>query len=206
MAQPGRISDLHKSAFWIYGVTAMVMREPFATVIRHTAAAGFSDWQVRLELVRVAVVLILMARIFLASGLYFDEVYLREDSGARFPRKSYPVDFLAGLMQFLIIVAASTVVTLHSRSRLGISVFALLVIAFLLFDAGWIALSALLRLSTTREIAGRATFGAAGFILVVWAGFAMAQGDAVLADQTAFAGLIVLTLFEMSRLVRQYAG
>jgi len=204
MPQTGRISDLHKSAFWIYGVTAMVMREPFATVIRHTASAGFGDWQVRLEVIRVAAVLMLMARIFLASGLYFDEVYLREDSAARFPRRSYPVDFLAGLLQFLIIVAASTVVTLHSRSRLGFSVFALLVTAFLLFDAVWIALSALLRLSTTREIARRATFGSAALAIAVWIGFAFAGRDAVLADQIAFVWLIALTVFEMSKLVRQY--
>jgi hypothetical protein len=204
MPRTGRISDLHKSAFWIYGVTAMVMREPFATVIRHAASAGFGDWQVRLEVIRVVAVLMLMARIFLASGLYFDEVYLREDSAIRFPRRSYPVDFLAGLLQFLIIVAASTVVTLHSRSRSGFSVFALLVTAFLLFDAVWIAFSALLRLSTTREIGRRATFGSAALAIAVWIGFAFAGRDPVLTDQIAFAWLIALTVFEMSKLVRQY--
>ena len=204
MPQRSRISDLHKSAFWIYGVTAMVMREPFATVIRHTASAGLGDWQVRLELIRVAIVLMLMARIFLASGLYFDEVYLREDSTVRFPSRSYPVDFLAGLMQFLIIVGASTVVALHSRSRLGISVFTLLVLAFLLFDAVWIGLSMLLRLSTTKEVARRATFGGAALTAAVWTGFRVAGRDAVFADQAAFICLMALTAVEMARLVRQY--
>jgi hypothetical protein len=198
----GRISDFHKSAFWIYGVTAMVMREPFATVIRHTSAAGLADWQVRLELLRVVVVLMLMARLFLASGLYFDEVYLQEGSAGRFPRRSYPVDFLAGLMQFLTIVAGSTVVALHDRSRWGLSVFAILVAAFLLFDAVWIALSKVLGFSTTREIAGRATFGSAALTIAVLAG--MASLDAVLAEQTAFACLLVLTLFDMTKLVREY--
>jgi hypothetical protein len=198
----GRISDFHKSAFWIYGVTAMVMREPFATVIRHTSGAGLADWQVRLELIRVAVVLMLMARMFLASGLYFDEVYLRESSAARFPRRSYPVDFLSGLMQFLTIVAGSTVVALHSRSLAGLSVFAIFVAVFLLFDAAWIALSKVLGLSTTREIAGRASFGTAALTIAVWTG--MATRDAVLAEQTALAVLLIMTLFDMTKLMRQY--
>ena len=71
-----RVSDLHKSAFWIYGVTAMVMREPLAGLVRHIASAGMGNVQVRLETLRVAVVLVLMSRLFLESGLYFDEVYL----------------------------------------------------------------------------------------------------------------------------------
>src|SRR6266567_2466788 len=136
-----RISDLHKRAFWIYGVTAMVMREPFAAVIRHTAGVGLADWQVRLELLRVAVVLLLMARLFLASGLYFDEVYMRPESAARFPRRSYAVDFLAGLMQFLVIVAGSTAVSLHSRTLAELSPFVALAALFLLFENAWLALS-----------------------------------------------------------------
>jgi hypothetical protein len=203
-AVSGRISDLHKSAFWIYGVTAMVMREPFASVIRHASTAGLGDWQVRLELLRVAVVLMLMARVFLASGLYFDQVYLREDSAARFPRRSYPVDFLAGLLQFLTIVAGSTAVALHLRSPLGLSIFAILVVAFLLFDAVWIALSRLLGYSTVREIGSRAMFGTAALIVVVGIGVRIAGGDPVLAEQAAFIVLFGATLFEMSKLVEQY--
>jgi hypothetical protein len=205
-AKAGRISDLHKSAFWIYGVTAMVMREPFASVIRHTSTAGFGDWQVRLELLRVAVVLILMARVFLASGLYFDQVYLREDSATRFPRRSYPVDFLAGLLQFLTIVAGSTAVALHSRTEPGLSVFGILVVAFLLFDALWIGLSTLLGYSTVREITRRASFATAAFTIAAWSGIRIAGGDPVLAEQIAFAALLASTFFEMAKLVRQYGA
>src|SRR5215510_832294 len=107
---PARVSDLHKGAFWIYGVTAMVMREPLSIVIKHTTAAGTADPQVQVEIVRMAIVLLLMSRVFLLSGLYFDQVYLRPDSAVLFPRRSYPADFLLGLVHFLLIVGASTVI------------------------------------------------------------------------------------------------
>src|SRR4051794_22867351 len=93
----------------------MVMREPFGLIIRHTTEAGFGNWQVRLELLRVAVILILLARLFLISGLYFESVYMQPDSADRYPRRSYPTDFLAGLAQFLVGAAATTAVGLHTR-------------------------------------------------------------------------------------------
>src|SRR4051812_42626435 len=92
-----RVPDLHKSAFWIYGVTAMVMREPLGIVLRHASSSGWSDGAVRLEALRTLIVLLLMSKQFLAAGIYFDRVYIQQESGERFPRRSYPMDFLFGM-------------------------------------------------------------------------------------------------------------
>ena len=64
-----RISEFHKGAFWIYGVTAMVMHDPLSHTLSHISSAGLANWEVRLEIWRCAVLLVLMARFFLAAGL-----------------------------------------------------------------------------------------------------------------------------------------
>src|SRR3954451_23865957 len=144
---PPRIHDLHRSAFWIYGVTAMIMRDPFGVVLRHAAAAGWGDPMVRQEGLRGLVVLFLMSRQFLASGIYFDRVYLQPESPQLYPRRSYPLDFLLGMGELLAALGASTLVGLPT------SMFAALVAVNLLWEPAWLALSAVARYSTLRMIA-----------------------------------------------------
>jgi hypothetical protein len=195
-----RVSDLHKSAFWIYGVTAMVMREPLAGVIRHIASAGAGDVQVRLEILRVAIVLALMSRLFLTSGLYFDEVYLRPDSAARFPRRSYPVDFISGLLHFLLAVCASTAVSAVT------AMFPPIVLAFLLYECLWYVASRLFGFATVTRIAGFAATGLRNAVLCagVWTVMRMAAGSPEMAEEVAFAAVLGLTFYDIARLLRAY--
>lgn len=197
-AGSGRVSDLHKSAFWIYGVTAMVMREPLANVIRHTAASGLGSYEVQVELLRVMAILALMSRLFLASGLYFDEVHLRPEASALYARRSYPVDFLAGLLQFLLLVGASTAIALAWP-------FAAMVGAFLLFENFWCAISAMTGLSTASRVSqmargGRLAFLVCGLIYLAAAGAGLAQISQIL----PLVVLLALTFLETARLVRAY--
>jgi len=152
-APPRRITDLQRSAFWIYGVTAMIMRDPLSVIVRQTAELGFGNWEVRLEILRVGVILILLSRLFLVSGLYFEQVYMQPESGDRYPRRSYAVDFLAGLAQFLVATAASTAIALQSVRTL--TPFALLVAVFLAVDWLWLGLAALRRFSSLRRSPAR---------------------------------------------------
>ena len=114
------VSNLERSAFWIYGVTAMIMREPMSTLLRHGSTAGWGDPLIRVETLRVLVVLVFLSRLFLAAGLHFEIVFMRPESAKLFPKRSYPVDFLAGLGQLLVGVAASTVVSLHPAGPDGV--------------------------------------------------------------------------------------
>lgn len=88
-----RITDLQRSAFGIYGVTAMLMREPMGLIVRHTSEVGYGNWQVRLEWLRVAVILLLLSRLFLISRLYFEQVFMQPDSADWYRRRSYPSTF-----------------------------------------------------------------------------------------------------------------
>jgi hypothetical protein len=201
-----RISDLQRSAFWIYGVTAMVMREPLGLIVRHTTEAGLGNWQVRLELLRVGVILLLLSRLFLVSGLYFEQVFMQPESADRYPRRSYPIDFLAGLAQFLVGAAATTAVGTHLRISGKLAPFTLLAALFLIVDIGWLATAALRGFSSVTLIGGHAKYNGAMLIAaaVAWGAVAGAGGDAVLADQAALSILAAFTLFDISRLVRRY--
>jgi hypothetical protein len=201
-----RISDLQRSAFWIYGVTAMVMREPFGLIIRHTTEAGLGNWQVRLELLRVTVILFLLARLFLVSGLYFETVYMQPDSSERYPRRSYPTDFLAGLAQFLVGAAATTAIGLHSRISQSLAPFTLTVALFLLIDAGWLAVAQLRAFSSTglirREASRNFVILAAATLL---SGISRLSGaDTVLSDQIALFTIAAGTGFDVLQQIRIY--
>jgi len=206
-ARPARrITDLQRSAFWIYGVTAMVMREPMGLVVRHLSEAGLGNWQVRLELLRIAVILLLLSRLFLVSGLYFEDVFMQPDSTDRYPRRSYPIDFLAGLLQFLVGAAATTAVGTHLRIAGEFAPFTLLAELFLIVDLGWLAIAALRRFSSVARIAHHARVN--GEMLVAstmaFGVVRVAGGDAVFADQTALAVLAAFSLYGITRQIQRY--
>ena len=200
------VSNLEKSAFWIYGVTAMIMREPMGTLLRHASAAGLGDPQVRVEILRVAVVLAFLSRLFLAAGLHFETVYMSTGASKRYPRRSYPVDFLAGLLQLLVGVAASTVVSLPAGHEGEADLFNILAGAFLLADVLWLAVTAALRFSAVGEVGRRAARGAGillvSFVLAV--ALRAAGADLVLADEAWLGAMLVLTSVDAALLIRNY--
>jgi hypothetical protein len=188
---PPRVPDLHKSAFWIYGVTAMVMREPFSIVLRHAATAGWQDSAVQLEALRALIVLALLSRQFLAAGIYFDRVYLQPDSAERYPRRNYPFDFLFGMGELLLAVAASTVVGTAS------AIFCALAALILLTDLVWLFVSRALSYATVKKIAPGAVFN--GLTLLVVAPLTL-----LVSEQLGYGILVLATGLHMARLVSTY--
>jgi hypothetical protein len=199
-----RITDLQRSAFWIYGVTAMIMREPLGIIVRQTSELGIGHWEVRLGILRVGVILILLARLFLVSGLYFEQVYMQPESGDRYPVRSYAVDFLAGLLQFLVATAASTAVTLQSVRTL--TPFSLLVAMFLMVDLLWLGLAALKGYSSLGLIGQQAKLNglivAAGGVTLLVAH--LAGGDAVFSHEAALSVVTVCALLDIAHQIKRY--
>ena len=184
----------------------MVMREPLGLAVRHLSEAGLGNWQVRLELLRIAVILLLLSRLFLVSGLYFEEVFMQPDSADRFPRRSYPIDFLAGLTQFLVGAAATTVVDTHLRIAGEFAAFTLLAELFLIVDLGWLAIAALRRFSSVARIAHHTKVNGE-MLIASMAAFGLvriAGGDPVFADQTALTVLAGFSVFGITRQIRRY--
>ncbi|HWC00579.1 MAG TPA: hypothetical protein VG672_27925, partial [Bryobacteraceae bacterium] len=181
-----RIPDLHRSAFWIYGITAMVMKEPFGVVLRHAAIAGWSDPAVQQEGLRALAVLILMSRQFLAAGIYFDRVYLAPESAEEFPRRNYPFDFLFGLTEMLLVLAGSMIVAVPN------SYFDILCALSLIWEPIWLAASKLVGYSTPSNIAPLARIAVG--ILAISAIVRLAAGESTT--------MIVLAALGFAHLIR----
>jgi len=205
-SSPRRVTDLERSAFWIYGVTAMVMREPISSVVSHSVQAGFGNWQVRLELLRLGMVLLILSRLFLSAGLYFERVYMHSGASDLYPKRSYPVDFLAGLVQFLAAVAVATSIALHSRTSAGYSPFLLLVALSLIVDWFWLATSAL-RASSSVGLITRAAWVNTGTLITGMLVFRIARLaglDPVFSEQTALIVLAVVMLVDLAFGITSY--
>jgi hypothetical protein len=186
-----RIPDLHRSAFWIYGITATVMKDPFGVVLRHAAGAGWADPAVQQETLRALVVLILMARQFLAAGMYFDRVYLAPESAERFPLRNYPFDFLFGLTELLFAVANSMIVGIPNLF------FDVLCALNLLWETVWLFASKVGGYSTLRLIAPGAQ---------VTAGIVVLSGVTrlVAGESAAMAAVLLLCLAHIVWMIWRY--
>ena len=182
------------------------MREPLGGVIRHATDAGLGNWQVPLEILRMAVVLLLVARLFLSAGLYFEVVYMQPDSSALYPRRSYPTDFLAGLAQFMIGASATTVIGTHARLGRIFAPYTIIVYLFLIVDVAWLAVARARGLSSVSRIQALASRNL--FILCAAAiiqAVSLATGaDPVFADQAALGAVALGATIEIFNQIRIY--
>ena len=205
-APPARIPDSHKSAFWIYGVTAMVMREPLSVFIKDLSATGPASPAVQLEFLRVLVVFLFLSRQFLAAGVFFDRVYLQPDSAALFPRRSYPLDFITRMIELLVAVGASTAVGIHTRHVGGLSPFTILTALLLLLQPVWLVLAWIANYSSAPEIAPAARANALTFLLadaIYMTMYAINAGPAK-ADAAALLSVVIVISLRLAAQVQSY--
>ena len=203
---PARIPDAHKSAFWIYGVTAMVMREPLSIFVHDLSTIGPAVPSVQLEGLRVFVVFLFLTSQFLAAGIFFDRVYLEPDSAAQFPHRSYPVDFISRMVELLVAVAAAGAVGIHTRHIGGLAPFTMLVAILLLVQPVWLVLAKIAGYSTVPELIPAARASALAFLLADAAYMSMyvlhfTPGEA---DAAALTVVIVVISVRLASLIRSY--
>lgn len=203
---PARIPDSHKNAFWIYGVTAMVMREPLGVVVRSVSTDGIANRAVQVECLRLAVILLILSRQFLTAGTFFDRVYLGPDSAEKFPRRSYPLDFLTRLMEMLVAVAMATAVGLEAFPQGGLTPFTILTGILLLLEGVWLLVARVARYSTVGEIAPTARANAVAFLLsallYVAARASRFRPDA--ADIVFLSVVVLFSAFQLAGQIRSY--
>lgn len=167
------------------------MKDPFGVVLRHAASAGWGDPAVQQEALRGLAVLILMARQFLAAGMYFDRVYLAPESADRFPRRNYPFDFLFGLIELLFAVANSMIVAVPNLF------FDVLCALNLLWETAWLVASGVGGYSTLRMIAPGAQVTAGILVL-------SAIARLVAGESAAMAVLLTLCCVHIGWMIWRY--
>jgi hypothetical protein len=201
-----RIPDSHKNAFWIYGVTAMIMQGPLSVVVRGLSAQGIGNRAVQVEGLRLVVVFLILSRQFLAAGVFFDQVYLQSDAAVKFPSRSYPVDFLMRLTELLIAVAASTAVGLDPYPQKGLATFTILAGILLLLESLWLAVARGAGYSTASLISPVARANALAFLIcaALYGAIRWAGAETWIADAVVLCALILFTAIQLARQIRTY--
>jgi hypothetical protein len=184
----------------------MVMREPLSVLVRDLSQTGIGTAAVQLEVIRVAVVLLFLTRQFLAAGVYFDRVYLQPESAVRFPRRSYPVDFISRMAELLVAVAASTAVGIHTRYAAGLAPFTMITALLLLLQPLWFLQAKAAHYTAVSEIAPIARANLWHFALgaaIYFAIYATNLGPAK-ADAIALLAVVVLIATGLATQIRDY--
>lgn len=106
---PSLISkDLHKHAFWLYGVIiGLSIEESLRHVLPHVAEISFYNnnlsrhkaIHIGTDVIQLAVFLTLVVRFFLGSVRYFDQAHI-SPSSSKYKSKNYALDFFFGLIHF----------------------------------------------------------------------------------------------------------
>lgn len=203
---PARIPDSHKNAFWIWGVTAMVMREPIGIAARRIFESGLSDPAAQLTALRTLIALLILSRQFLDAGIFFDRVYLRPDSYEKFPHRSYPTDFITRLLELLTVVAASSLVGVQGQVSGWISPFLILTAVMLSAPAVWLGVAIVAGFSTRSGIESSARFNAAALAAGAAAGSLAAAAGLSLwwSEILALVAVAVLTAGHLGRTIVAY--
>jgi hypothetical protein len=146
------LSKSHNHAFFVYGViVGLSIREALVKVVPHALPAlveggavtpADSSAQITLEAARLVTFLVVLIRLYIGAGIYFDRVYCAEASEKNFPKKNYGLDFLMGTIHFIILFVWAETIVGHNRFAHGMSGFLRLLGLVLLYDLVWWVLSA----------------------------------------------------------------
>ncbi|MBI3679629.1 MAG: hypothetical protein HY235_04470 [Acidobacteria bacterium] len=186
---------------------SLAIREPLVHVIPHLITDGMSNWQVQLEIWRLFVFLILTVRFYLGSGLYFDDVYVNSSTKGKYSRRSYPIDFLSGLLHFLMFFACAIALSLHQRIGTEISYFLALLVLILLYDNIWWLARYVSNFDTIKQIREWSNYNNLTTIITVAALIACRVGfrkDPVFSEHMAIFPVLAFSLYDIKQLMSRY--
>ena len=134
---------------WVYGViVGLAIREALTKVIPQ-ALPMLADPQKSAVLhidairatwlysVRLVVFLAMIVRFYLGSATYFETVYCSEKSAENYPNTNPGIDFLLGLIHFILFFVWSETLTEPERFADGLSGFLVILGTILAYDLIW---------------------------------------------------------------------
>ncbi len=139
-----------------------------------------------MEAFRLIIFLMTITCFYFGSAVFFDKVYLNEKTASRFQKKSYGLDYVLGMVHFLVFFAWSLTLADHSRFRWGLSPFLLFMSAILLYDVVWFVAS--IRFDTMQELK-LWTFFCVVVLFLTGVGFFLVRGlssNDVVAEEISF--------------------
>jgi hypothetical protein len=168
-----------RQAFWLLSVVVgLAISEALKSVFPHMLMLPASKIREHLlDVVRLILFLILIIRFYLGAVAYFDNVHFSDPKNTRYPKKSYYLDFLVGLVHFLLFFCLAEtiepVAQVRTLESLGLTKeeiitdlghwFNIILGFVLLYDCVWYLLS--WKLSTEKALRLWTVLNVAVFIL-----------------------------------------
>lgn len=188
---------LHKNGFWLYGViVGLAIKEALASIIPH--AFTLYPEPVFPEAARFVVTLILIIRFFFGSTVFWDEVYFAASAEEEYRTKNYALDFLFGLIHFIVFFSLATSIEIHGRS---VYLFQVLLSVILAYDLLWWWAC---RKSDTRSLIRiRAVVNAETLLLaaLIYLIAKVVGASPLLAEEVAFVPILLFSFVDIAELV-----
>lgn len=129
--------SLHVHAFWLYStIVALSMdqalRETIPNFIKPPAANPAYDQFA--YAFRLSIFLVVVIRFYLGGAIFFERVHAGATADKDFPEKSYVIDFLSGLLHFLLFFVWAYSIDLNTKPPL---MFPIVLAVILLWDVPW---------------------------------------------------------------------
>jgi hypothetical protein len=141
----------HSHAFWVYGViVGLAIREALVKVLAAPLSSSATPHDMLLNAFRLLIFLGMIIRFYLGSAIYFEEVYCGPNALVAYPTKNYGIDFLLGLIHFILFFGWSETITSPDRFAHGLSSYLFTLGVILLYDFVWWAIC--FKYSTCRTI------------------------------------------------------
>ena len=192
---------LHEHAFWLYGVIAgLAIEEALGSVIPHlftrAEVSGGASQDTKLlfaAFFRLAVFLIVIIRFYVGSALFFESAHIHVPEHARESKRSYALDFVTGLIHFLLFFIWAFSIDVHTK---GLRWFPALLALILLYDVLWVLIYLLKGLDKHPLVTFWTMINALTLLLAGLL-YAWLRRQPLVAEQVAFIVVIVASLVDL---------
>lgn len=139
--------SLHTQAFWLYStIVALAIKEALTNTIPHLINPPPGPLGHRAhDAFRLVVFLVVTIRFYLGATIFFETAHAGETADEKYPHKSYVIDFLFGIFQFLLFLVWAFSIDIHS---MPIKLFPAMLAIILFYDMIWLCVCLSLKYAT----------------------------------------------------------
>jgi hypothetical protein len=203
------VPALLRNAFWAYGVIlALAVREVLTGVSNSVFARHIFDPTVQLEVWRSLIFILMIVRYYMGVNLYFDEVYFDPAGRTRFQKTSYPIDFISGLVLFLIFFVAAVTLTHHDLILKVFPAFLFDLILIKLYSMIWFGAARLSKLDTAVRVGQWMNYNNACVVVTCLVYFLLIglEWPPVRAELITLFFILMFSVYDLKQVIATYEG
>jgi hypothetical protein len=132
--------SIHAQAFWLFStIVALSIKEALSDTIPNLISPPANPaFDRSVYIVRGLIFLLVIIRFYLGSAIFFEKAHAGEGADEEFPNKSYVIDFMFGLIHFLLFFGWAFSIDIDKKPP---TLFPFLLVVILLWDVPWLIFS-----------------------------------------------------------------